>query len=125
MEDKKKKTKRDPVYVKCPGSCGKMIRDDWGHVCARGDQREERTRLVLPDPKIGTYLTEKDADKRVNWMFVRMLEGLSAMLRVWGDMECKGGGCLLPEEDLFHCKACTFNGIRKHVDQGIERWKVK
>lgn len=96
----------------CPG-CGKMVRDDWGHACRRAE------------PKIGTYLTEKDADKRVNGVFVLMLEGLSKMLEVWGDMECKGGGCIDPKEALFHCRACTFNGIRGHVNQAIARWKGK
>jgi hypothetical protein len=86
---------------------------------------EERENLVPAAPKIGTYLTEKDADKRVNWVFVRMLEGLSKMLEVWGDMECKGGGCIDPKESLFHCRACTFNGIKHHVDQAIERWRKK
>jgi len=85
---------------------------------------EERTRLVLPDV-VKVYLTEKDVEKRVNWVFVRMLEGLSKMLEVWGDMECKGGGCIDPKEALFHCRACTFNGIRNHVDQGITRWKER
>lgn len=73
--------------------------------------------------KIQAYFTEKDVEKRVNLVFVRMLEGLVAMLRVWCDMECKGGGCIDPKDALFHCRACTFNGIRNHVDQAIERWK--
>lgn len=25
--------KKEPVMVKCPGSCGQMIRADWGHSC--------------------------------------------------------------------------------------------
>lgn len=87
--------------------------------------REERWPLKPTNTSVGVYLTEKDADKRVNWVFVRMLEGLSKMLEVWGDMECKGGGCVDPHEALFHCRACTFNGIRKHVDQAIARWKSK
>jgi len=74
---------------------------------------------------IKTYLTEKDVEKRVNRVFVVMLEGLSKMLEVWGDMECKGGGVIDPHEALFHCRACTFNGIRNHVNQAIERWKAK
>jgi len=74
---------------------------------------------------IKTYLTEKDVEKRVNRVFVVMLEGLSKMLEVWGDMECKGGGVIDTHEALFHCRACTFNGIRNHVNQAIERWKAK
>ena len=71
---------------------------------------------------ITVYMTEKDVDKRINYMYVLMLRGVSKMLEVWGDMECKGGGMIDPTEALFHCRACTFNGIRHHVDQAIERW---
>jgi hypothetical protein len=117
MKDKKKA----PIMVKCPGSCGKMIRADWGHAC--GVEKEQRTELVREEPKIGIYLTEKDVEKRINFVTVRMLQGLSKLLEVWGDMECKGGGMIDPTEALFHCRACTFNGIRHHVDQAIERWK--
>lgn len=86
--------------------------------------REQRTELVLPEhqKKIGVYLTEADADKRLNYLYVRMLEGLSKMLEIWGDFECKGGGVIDPHAALFHCRACTFNGIRGHVNQAIERW---
>lgn len=28
-----KEEKKEPVMVKCPGSCGQMIRADWGHSC--------------------------------------------------------------------------------------------
>lgn len=85
------------------------------------DKKKRRTIF----PEVTVYLTEKDVAKRVNWVFVRMLEGLSKMLEVWGDMECKGGGCIDPKAALFHCRACTFNGIKHHVDQAIERWKPK
>ena len=47
------------------------------------------------------------------------------MLRVWGEMECKGGGVIDPKAALFHCHACTWNGIRNHVDQAIEHWKPR
>lgn len=75
--------------------------------------------------KIQAYFTEKDVEKRVNWAFMKMLQGLSRMLEAWGDMECKGGGCVLPEDALFHCKACTINGIKRHVDQAVTRWADK
>lgn len=74
---------------------------------------------------ITVYMTEKDVVKRVDFLFVRMLEGLVAMLKIWGDFECKGGGCLDPKEALFHCKACTIQGIKHHVDQAVERWKAR
>lgn len=144
MEDKEKKAKKDPEMVKCPGSCGKMIRADWGHACGVNQDpdptlqvlREQRTELVKPDQgidvrKVKVYIPEKDVEKRVDFLFVLMLTGLSNMLQAWGDMECKGGGYIDVREDgtdvggLFHCKACVMNGIRRHVDQAIERWKGK
>ena len=84
-----------------------------------------KRRPAPPEVKLGIYMTEKEAGARLNWLFVRMLEGLSKMLEVWGDMECKGGGCLDPKEALFHCKACALSGIRNHVDQVVDRWKSK
>lgn len=81
-------------------------------------EHEQTTRILKP---VGVYLTEKDAQKRVDFVFVRMLEGLSKMLAHWGDLECKGGGCIDPKEALFHCKACICQGIKNHVDQAIER----
>ena len=83
---------------------------------------DKKHRKILPEVTI--YLTEKDVDKRINVMYVMMLEGVSKMLSVWGDLECKGGG-LDPHEALFHCRACTFNGIKGHVEQAIDRWKRK
>jgi len=80
---------------------------------------DKKTTRIL---KVTAYLSEKDVEKRINFLYVRMLEGLSRLLEVWGDMECKGGGVIDAHEALFHCRACTFNGIRKHVDQAIERW---
>jgi hypothetical protein len=89
--------------------------------------KEVRCGIIMPKvaESVKPYFTEKDVDKRVNFVFVQMLEGLSAMLAVFGNLECKGGGCIDPKDQLFHCKACTFNGIKHHVDQGIERWKER
>ena len=84
---------------------------------------EERTDLVLE--KVKVYIPEKDVEKRVDWLFVMMLTGLSRMLMAWGDMECKGGGYIDAREQLFHCKVCVMNGLRNHVDQAIERWNEK
>lgn len=84
---------------------------------------KKKKRPILPE--VTVYMTEKDVDKRINWMFVRMLEGISKMLVVLGATECKGGGCIDPREALFHCKACTMNGIQRHVDQAIEYWRGK
>jgi hypothetical protein len=78
-----------------------------------------------PGPRIEVYFDQKEIDKRINGMYVIMLRGVSKMLETWGDLECKGGGQIDPTEALFHCRACTFNGIRHHVDQAIERWKDK
>lgn len=111
MENKKRKAEA-PAVLKCPRCFGK-IRADQGHACGPAEQ------------KVVVYLTEKDVEKRINLAFVLMLEGLSKMLEVWGDCECKGGGCVDPHEQLFHCRACTFSGIKRHVDQAIARWKVR
>ena len=73
--------------------------------------------------KILAYMTEKDVKKRMDLVFIHMLEGLSKMLAHWGDFECKGGGVIDPHEALFHCRACICNGIRNHVDQAVERLK--
>jgi hypothetical protein len=85
---------------------------------------EDRTDILVLE-KVKVYIPEKDVDKRVDFLFVMMLTGLSHMLMAWGDMECKGGGCIDPKEQLFHCKACVMSGLRNHVDQAIERWKER
>ena len=84
--------------------------------------KEEKSPLL---PTVTVYMTEKDVDKRINFMYILMLRGLSRMLEEWGDMECKGGGVIDPHEALFHCRACTFQGIRNHVNQAIARWEAK
>lgn len=89
------------------------------------DKRRKKAGPSLGLEKVKVYIPEKDVEKRVNFLFVMMLTGLSHMLLAWGDMECKGGGCIDPHEALLHCKACVMNGLRKHVDQAIERWKGK
>lgn len=110
--------------VKCP-TCKLKIDPSQGHACASAAHENALKRRAADAKIITGYLSEGDVKKRVDSVFVLMLEGLVAMLKVWGDMECKGGGCIDPKEALFHCKACTFNGIRNHVDQAIERWRGK
>jgi len=75
----------------------------------------------LDPPVIATYFTEKDVKKKMDLMFIHMLEGLSKLMAHSGDFECKGYGGIDPKEALFHCRACICNGIRGHIDQAIER----
>jgi hypothetical protein len=93
--------------------------------------KKDKKRIVAEEyrgvllPKVTVYLTEKDVDKRLDVSFIIMLKGLSKMLSVWGDFECKGGGCIDPRSALFHCRACVVNGIRGHVDQAIQNWETR
>lgn len=76
-------------------------------------------------PKVEVFYDQKEINRRTNRMLVHILEGLSEMLKRWGDLECKGGGGIDLQSQLFHCHACTWNGIRNHVDQAVEHWKTK
>lgn len=76
-------------------------------------------------PRVEVFYDQKEINKRTDRMLVFMLEGLSEMLKRWGDLECKGGGGVGVGADLYHCHACTWNGIRRHVDGAIEWWKEK